>query len=131
MGCDIVTVSCDTQFVHLAWKHAEGELADVKYKMASDANGKLARMFGVYEEEAGVALRGTFLIAPNGTIMNAEVNQLNLGRNIDELMRKFKANVYLMKKSDEGCPSKWKEDGDATLKPSAAMVGKVHEALKK
>jgi NADH-dependent peroxiredoxin subunit C len=131
MGCEIVTISCDTQFVHLAWKHAEGELVEVKYKMASDANGKLARMFGVYEEEAGVALRGTFLIAPNGAIMNSEVNQLNLGRNIDELMRKFKANVYLLKKSDEGCPSKWKEDGDVTLKPSAAMVGKVHEALKK
>jgi peroxiredoxin (alkyl hydroperoxide reductase subunit C) len=131
MGCEIVTVSCDTQFVHLAWKHAEGELADVQYKMASDANGRLARMFGVFEEEAGVALRGTFLIAPDGTIMNAEVNQLNLGRSIDELMRKFKANVYLMKKSDEACPSKWQDEGDATLKPSADMVGKVHEALKK
>jgi peroxiredoxin (alkyl hydroperoxide reductase subunit C) len=131
MGCEIVTVSCDTQFVHLAWKQAEGELADVKYKMASDSNAKLAKMFGVYEEGAGVALRGTFLIAPDGKIMNVEINWLNLGRNIDELMRKFKANVYLMRKSDEACPSKWTDEGDATLKPSAKMVGKVHEALRK
>jgi len=130
MGCEIVTVSCDTQFVHLAWKHAEGELKDVKYKMGSDANGRLARMFGVYQEEAGVALRGTFLVAPDGTIMNSEVNFLNLGRNIDELMRKFKANVYLTKKPKEACPSKWKDEGDATLAPTAKMVGKVHEALR-
>ena len=52
-----------------------------------------------------------------------------MGRNIDELMRKFKANLYLAKKADEGCPAKWKEEGDKTLKPSAKLVGKVHEAL--
>ena len=131
MGLELITVSCDTQFVHLAWKHNEGELADVKYKMGSDANAKLARMFGVYLEDAGVALRGTFLIAPDGKVMNVEINALNLGRNIDELMRRFKANLYLMRKTDEGCPAKWKDEGDATLKPSAKMVGKVHEALRK
>ena len=129
MGCEVITVSCDTQFVHLAWKHAEGELADVKYPMASDATGQLARQFGVYDEGTGLALRGTFMINPEGTLMNAEVNFYNMGRNIDELMRKFKANLYLSKKGDEGCPSKWKDDGDKTLKPSAKMVGKVHEAL--
>jgi alkyl hydroperoxide reductase subunit AhpC len=61
--------------------------------------------------------------------MNGAVNFLNMGRNIDELMRLFKANLYLAKKTDEGCPSKWKDEGDATLKPSAKMVGRVHEAL--
>jgi peroxiredoxin (alkyl hydroperoxide reductase subunit C) len=129
MGCEVITVSCDTQFVHLAWKHSEGELADVKYPMASDATGSLARQFGVYDEGTGLALRGTFIINPEGTLMNSEVNFYNMGRNIDELMRKFKANLYLSKKGDEGCPSKWKDDGDKTLKPSAKMVGKVHEAL--
>ena len=97
--------------------------------MGADPTGKLARMFGVYLEDAGVALRGTFIIAPDGTLFNAEVNFLNMGRNIDELMRKFKANLYLSKKATEGCPAKWKEEGDVTLKPSAKMVGKVHEAL--
>ena len=102
----------------------------MKYQMGADPTGALARTFGVYLEGAGVALRGTYVIAPDGTLMNSEVNFLNMGRNIDELMRKFKANLYLGRKQDEGCPAKWKEDGDTTLKPSAKMVGKVHEALK-
>ena len=129
MGCDLVTVSCDTKFVHLAWHTVEKELANVKYTMGADANGALARQFGVYLEDAGVALRGTFIIAPDGTLFGTEVNFLNLGRNVDELMRRFKANLYLAKKTTEGCPSKWKEEGDVTLKPSERMVGKVHEAL--
>ena len=129
MGCDIITVSCDTKFVHLAWHSVEKELAEVKYQMGSDPTGILAHTFGVYLEDAGLALRGTFLINPKGTLMNAEVNFLNMGRNVDELLRKFKANVYLAKKTDEGCPAKWKDEGDVTLTPSARMVGKVHEAL--
>ena len=54
-----------------------------------------------------------------------------MGCDIEELMRKFKANLYLEKKTDEGCPSKWKEEGDQTLAPSPEMVGRVHEALRK
>ena len=131
MGCDIVTVSTDTQFTHLAWHREEKELADVRYSMGADTTGTLAKAFGVYLNDAGLALRGTFLINPEGTLMNAEVNFLNMGRNIDELMRKFKANMYLAKHADQGCPSKWKEDGDATLTPSPKLVGRVHEALQK
>ena len=131
MGVDIVTVSRDTKFVHLAWQQNEKELANVKYTMASDVKGDLAKKFGVYMEDAGLALRGTFLINPAGKLMNAEVNFLNVGRNIDELMRKFKANLYVAKKPTEVCPSKWKDEGDKTLvNPGAKMVGKVHEALK-
>ena len=129
MGAEIITVSCDTQFVHLAWKKAEGELADVRYKMGADPSGRLARLFGVYEEDAGLALRGTFVINPEGRLLNSEVNFFNLGRNIDELMRRFKANLYLARKQNEACPSKWKDEGDKTLTPSAKMVGKVLEAL--
>ncbi len=129
MGCEVITVSCDTKFVHLAWKKSEGELADVQYPMGSDPTGNLARAFGVYDDGTGLSLRGTFIISPEGKLMNCEVNFYNMGRNIDELLRKFKANVYLSKKADEGCPAKWKDEGDKTLKPSAKMVGKVHEAL--
>ncbi len=129
MGCDIVTVSCDTQFVHLAWQRSEKELANVTYSMGADPTGRVARMFGVYDEATGLALRGAFIIAPDGKLLNSEMNFYNLGRNIDELMRKFKANIYMAKKPTEVCPSKWKDEGDATLTPSAAMVGKVHEAL--
>lgn len=126
MGCEIVTVSADTQFVHLAWQREEKDLEHVRYHMGSDRNGDLARQFNVWN--GGFCLRGTFLIAPNGTLMNSEVNFLNLGRNIDEIMRKFKANIYLARKTDEGCPSKWNDEGDATLKPGPEMVGRVHQA---
>jgi alkyl hydroperoxide reductase subunit AhpC len=130
MGCDVVTVSTDTQFVHLAWKRSEKELAAVKCPMAADPTGKLSRLFGVYDEATGLALRGTFVINPEGTLLNSEVNFYNMGRNIDELMRKFKANVYMSKKTNEVCPSKWKDEGDKTLvDPGAKMVGRVHEAL--
>ena len=99
--------------------------------MGADPSGRLARLFGVYDEETGLSLRGTFIINPEGTLLNSEVNYYNLGRNIDELMRKFKANLYLSRKKDEACPAGWKDEGDATLKPSAEMVGKVHEFLRK
>ena len=129
MGAQLITVSTDTEFTHLAWKRDEKELCDVKYLMGSDPTGKLSRMFGVYDEHSGLALRGTFIIAPDGTLFNSETNFYNMGRNIDELMRKFKANMYLSRKPSEGCPSKWKDDGDKTLRPGPEMVGKVHEAL--
>lgn len=96
--------------------------------MASDPTGALARQFGVYLP-GGVALRGTYLISPEGTLTNAEVNFLNIGRNIDETLRKLKANLYVAKKTDEACPSEWNDEGDITLTPSARMVGKVAEAL--
>ncbi len=129
MGCDIVTVSTDTEFVHKAWQENEKELAQVRYRMGADPSGKLARLFGIYDEDTGLALRGTFMINPDGILLNAETNYYNLGRNIDELLRKFKANLYMSRKTSEVCPSKWKEEGDKTLAPSAEMVGRVHEAL--
>ena len=129
MGAEVVTISTDTEFVHLAWKDHEKELADVEFPMGADPAGKLARMFGVYLADAGVALRGTFIISPDGTLLNSECNFLNMGRNIDELMRRFKANLYLAKKTVEACPAKWKDEGDATLTPGPELVGKVHEAL--
>jgi alkyl hydroperoxide reductase subunit AhpC len=98
--------------------------------MASDVKGDVARMFGVYDEDTGLALRGTFVIDPKGRLTTSEVTWYNVGRNIDELMRRFKANLYLSRKTNEVCPSKWKDDGDKTLvDPGAKMVGKVHEAL--
>jgi alkyl hydroperoxide reductase subunit AhpC len=126
-----VTVSCDTKFVHLAWRTVEGELEKVRYQMGADPTGRLARLFGVYLEEEGVALRGAFLISPRGVLMNAEVNYLNMGRNIDELMRKFKANLYLARKSGEALPATWREEGDVTLTPSEKMVGKVRQYLER
>jgi peroxiredoxin (alkyl hydroperoxide reductase subunit C) len=124
-----VTISTDTQFVHLAWKRGEKELADVSFPMGADPTGRIGRMFGVLDEGSGLTLRGTFVISPQGTLMNSEVNFYNMGRNIDELMRKFKANLYLGRKPEQACPSKWRDEGDATLTPGPDMVGRVHEAL--
>lgn len=128
LGAEVITVSTDTKFVHLAWQRYEGMLKDVKYPMGADPTGNISKLFGVYDEETGLALRGTFIINPDGKLLNAEVNFYNIGRNIDELMRKFKANLYVASHPEEACPAKWKEVGDKTLKPSAELVGRVHEA---
>ena len=113
----------------MAWRRDEKSLEKVKFQMAADPTGKLSRMFGVYDDATGLALRGTFIINPEGTVLNSEVHFYNLGRNVDELLRKLKANIYLSKHGDEGCPAQWKEEGDKTLTPSPELVGKVFEAL--
>jgi alkyl hydroperoxide reductase subunit AhpC len=64
-------VSTDTKFVHLAWQREEKLLEKVKYTMGSDPTGNLSRMFGVYDETTGLALRGAFIISPGGKLMNA------------------------------------------------------------
>jgi len=106
-------------------------LKDVKYPMGADPPGQLSRTFGVYDEKEGLALRGTFIISPDGDLMNAEVNFFNLGRNVDELLRKLEANTYLGKNPVEACPAQWKGAGDKTLKPSPGLVGKVFEEMNK
>lgn len=131
LGGTILTMSTDTKFVHLAWQREEKELEKVRYQMGSDPTANIARMFGVLDEKSGLSLRGTFIIAPNGQLVNSECNFYNLGRNADELVRKLKANVYLSKHSDEVCPAKWNSDGDKTIRPSEAVVGRVHQALNK
>ena len=129
LGAEVVGVSTYTKFSHLAWRNSERLLADVKYRMAADPTGVVSRLFGVYDPKSGLALRGTFLINPAGLLVSSEVNFYNVGRNADELVRKMEANAYLSKQPTEVCPAKRKDEGDATLSPSARMVGKVHEAL--
>ncbi len=128
MGAELISVSTDTMYTHLAWKSAEKLLQDVRYPMAADPTGKVSRLFGVYDESSGLALRGTFVINPEGKLASSEVNFYNVGRNADELVRKVAANVYLSKHPSEACPANWTL-GAKTLKPGAALVGKVYEAL--
>ncbi len=129
LGAEVISVSTDTKFVHLAWHQTEKLLEKVKYPMGADPTGAVSKIFGVYDENTGLALRGTFIINPEGVLVGSEVNFYNVGRNAEELVRKMKANVYLMSHPDEACPAKW-EPGKKTLKPSEKIVGKVHEALK-
>ncbi len=131
LGGRLVTVSTDTKFTHLAWQRHEADLAKARYSMGADPTGKLSRMFGVMIENDGVALRGTFLISPEGKLMSSEVNFLNLGRNVNEIVRRLKANSYLSKHPTEACPAQWNAEGDVTLTPNAALVGNVHAARTK
>ena len=128
LGCEVVAVSTDTKFAHLAWRNSERLLASVKYLMAADPTGRISRLFGVYDEASGLALRGTFVISPTGKLVSSEVNFYNVGRDADELVRKMEANTYLAVHPDQACPAKWKP-GSKTLTPNAKMVGKVYEAL--
>jgi peroxiredoxin (alkyl hydroperoxide reductase subunit C) len=128
LGAEVIAVSTDTKFSHLAWRNSEKLMENVKYPMGADPTGKVSKLFGVYDCGSGLALRGTFIISPEGKLVSSEVNFYNCGRNMDELARKMEANAYLQKHPEEACPAKWKS-GAKTLKPSAAMVGKVYEAL--
>ncbi|MCI4626243.1 MAG: peroxiredoxin [Candidatus Magnetoovum sp. WYHC-5] len=129
LGAELITVSTDTKFTHLAWHKDEQSLKKVKYLMGADRTAAVSRMFGVYNECSGLDLRGTFIISADGVLLNSEINFYNMGRNVDEIIRKLKANIYLSKHGDEACPAKWAKEGDKTLKPSADLVGKVYEAL--
>lgn len=128
LGAEVLSVSTDTKFSHLAWRDSEKLLANVKYPMAADPTGAVSKLFGVYDCGSGLALRGTFIINPEGKLVSSEINFYNVGRNADELLRKMEANAYLAKHPDEACPAKWQQ-GSKTLKPSEKMVGKVFEAL--
>lgn len=128
MGVEVISVSTDTKFTHMAWKNDERLMEDVRYKMAADPTGVVSRFFDVYDYESGLALRGTFVINPEGMLVSSEVNFYNVGRNADELVRKMKANDYLKDHPAEACPAKW-EPGKKTLTPGEDMVGKVYEAL--
>ncbi|GBD98987.1 alkyl hydroperoxide reductase subunit C [bacterium BMS3Abin07] len=127
-GAEVVSVSTDTHFVHMAWQRDERLLQDVKYPMGADPTGKISRMFGVYDKETGLAFRGTFIINPDGVMVGSEVNFYNVGRNADELVRKLEGFVHVYAHPAEVCPAKW-EKGGKTLKPGENLVGKVYEAL--
>jgi len=127
-GAEVISVSTDTKFVHLAWQREEKLLQNVKYPMGADPTGKVSRLFGVYDEAMGLSLRGTFFISPEGKLTGAEVNFYNVGRNGAELLRKIQANTYLASHPEEACPANWSE-GKKTLKPGANLVGRVAEAV--
>ncbi len=124
MGVEVFSVSTDTHFTHKAWHDTSDTIKKIQYPMLADPTGHLARSFGVYIEEEGLAYRGTFLINPEGQIKLAEINDNGIGRNADELLRKVKAAQYIAKNPNEVCPAKWKE-GAATLKPGLDLVGKI------
>ena len=124
IGCEIYSVSCDTHFVHKAWHDASESIRKIRFPMLADPTGALCRAFGVMIEEDGMAYRGTFLVNPEGRIKLAEIQDNNIGRNADELLRKVEAAQFVATHDGEVCPAKWKK-GAATLKPSIDLVGKI------
>lgn len=108
-GCKVVGISVDSQFTHLAWKNTpvdKGGLGNVKFPLVADLNKNIARSFGVLIEEAGVALRGSFLIDGNGNVRHATINDLPLGRNVDEALRMVDA-LRFHEEHGEVCPAGW------------------------
>jgi peroxiredoxin (alkyl hydroperoxide reductase subunit C) len=124
LGVEIYSVSTDTHFVHKAWHDASDTIKKIKYPMLADPTGTLSRAFGVHIEEEGLAYRGTFVIAPDGSIKVAEVHDNGIGRNADELLRKVQAAQFVASNPGEVCPAKWKP-GASTLKPGLDLVGKI------
>ncbi|MCX7733953.1 MAG: redoxin domain-containing protein [bacterium] len=130
MNVEVISVSTDTHYVHLAWTKDEPLLKNFKWKMAADPTGFISRTFGVYDEATGLALRGSFIINPDGILVGSEINHYAVGRDSDELVRKIEAFQYVREHPDEACPAKW-EKGKKTLKPGPDIVGRVGEVLAK
>ena len=124
-------MSTDSRFVHKIWQEQElSKMIDggVPFPMLSDAGGKIGTIYGVYDEAAGVDIRGRFIIDPNFVIRAMEVLTPEVGRNPKELLRQIKAFQHVME-TGEVTPSGW-EPGDPALKPGPDLVGRVWEHWK-
>ncbi len=128
LGARVIAVSTDTKFAHMVWRNSEPMMKGVNYTLAADTTGAVSRIFGVYDAATGLALRGTFIINPEGKLVSSEVNFYNVGRNAAELVRKMEANSHLIAHPNEACPANWKP-GARTLRPGKDIVGNVASAL--
>ena len=124
LGAEVYSVSTDTHFVHTAWHDASETIRKIRFPMLADPTAKLARDFDVFIEEEGLALRGSFVVNPEGKIVSYEVNANNIGREAAELLRKVQAAQFVAAHGDQVCPAKWRP-GAETLKPSLDLVGKI------
>ena len=124
VGAEVYVVTTDTHFAHKVWHETSPAVGKAKFPLVGDPTHALARQFGVLIEEEGLALRGTFLINPEGQIKLFEVHDNGIGRDASELLRKVKAAQYVASHPGEVCPAKWTE-GAKTLTPSLDLVGKI------
>jgi peroxiredoxin (alkyl hydroperoxide reductase subunit C) len=124
LGVEIYGVSTDSHFAHKAWHDTSDAIKKVTYPLVGDPTGTLTRNFDVMIEDEGMALRGTFVINPEGQIKLCEIHDNGIGRDASELLRKVKAAQYVAAHPGEVCPAKWTE-GASTLTPSLDLVGKI------
>ena len=124
-GVEVVGVSIDSQFTHNAWRNTpteNGGIGAVKYALAADVKHDIAKAYGIEHPEAGVALRASFLIDKNGVVRHQVVNDLPLGRNIDEMLRMVDA-LQFHEEHGEVCPAQW-EKGKEGMKDNPEGVAK-------
>ena len=122
-GVEVIGVSIDSQFTHLAWKNTpvnNGGIGQVQYPLVADVKHEICRAFDVEFGPAGVAFRGSFLIDKNGVVRHQVVNDLPLGRNVDEMLRMVDA-LQFTEEHGEVCPAGWNK-GKAGMKASTAGV---------
>lgn len=133
LNAEVLSVSVDSVFVHKMWNDNElSKMVDggIPFPMLSDSGGKVGTLYGVYDEEAGVEMRGRFIIDPDGILQGYEVLTPPVGRNVSETKRQLQA-FQLVRNSagTEATPSGWKP-GKKTLKPGPNLVGNVWKEWK-
>ena len=123
LGVEVIGVSIDSQFTHNAWRNTpvdQGGIGPVRYTLAADINHGICRSYGVEHPEAGVALRGAFIIDREGVVRSQIVNDLPLGRNFDEVIRTIEA-LQFTEEHGEVCPAGWNK-GQTGMKPTGDGV---------
>jgi alkyl hydroperoxide reductase subunit AhpC len=131
LGVQVLSVSTDSHFTHKIWQEEElSKMVEggVPFPMLSDQGGRIGKVYGVHDEDAGVNIRGRFLIDPDGIVQAMEVLTPSVGRNVSELTRQVQAFKHV-RETGEATPSGW-TPGKATLKPGPDLVGKVWEVWK-
>lgn len=126
-GAEVFSVSTDTVFVHKAWHDNSEAIKKIKYPMVADPAGVLSKLFNVYITvggDAGLALRGTFIVDPAGVLRTIEVHDNSIGRSAKETLRKLRAAKFVAEHGGNVCPASW-EPGSDTLKPGMDLVGKI------
>ena len=117
LNAEVLSVSTDTVFVHKAWHDNAPAIKKINFPMAADPTGKLSKEFGVYIPDEGLALRGTFVLNPEGKLSFFEVNNNDIGRNSEELLRKLQAAIYVTEHAGLVCPASWRPGKDALTIP--------------
>ncbi len=119
LGTEILGVSVDSEFSHLAWIQTErklGGVGDLNYPLVADIKKEISTAYNVLEPDAGIALRGLFIIDKEGVIQHSTVNNLSFGRSVDETLRTLQAIQHVQSHPDEVCPAGW-QPGDKTMTP--------------
>lgn len=119
INTEVLGVSVDSEFSHLAWVQTDrksGGLGDIAYPLVSDLKKDISTAYNVLDPDAGIALRGLFIIDKEGVIQHSTINNLAFGRNVDETLRILQAIQYVQTHPDEVCPAGWKP-GEKTMNP--------------